>query len=216
MSRRFVGVARLAATLATVGLVSSEVATAAGRGPEPSPARAVAAKADPQGLTGIVRVDGRPARDVVIWLDAPAAPFDPARTTALLDQRNMQFVPRLLAVRAGTTVRMPNSDRLLHNVFSFRDARVFDLGLYPTGTTKAVTFDKPGVSRIFCNIHPTMAAYVVSVDSPYFAVSDANGRFSISDVPDGVYTYHAWRAGAERSTATLHVVSGQPVQVNVP
>jgi plastocyanin len=88
-------------------------------------------------LQGVVHVAGRTAKEVVIWLEAPAAPPSPGRVTATLDQRNMQFVPRVLAVRVGTQVRMPNSDRLLHNVFSFHDGKVFDLGLYPVGTRES-------------------------------------------------------------------------------
>lgn len=217
MSRPSAGIARLAVAIATGVAASPGGFVLAG---EPAVPRALArlapvatARAD---VAGVLRVAGRPGRDVVIWLDTAGAPPEPSRTTALLDQRNMQFVPRVLAVRVGTTVRMPNSDRLLHNVFSFRDGKVFDLGLYPVGTSKAVTFDKPGLSRIFCNIHPTMAAYVVAVDSPHVTVSDADGRFTLSGVAEGRYTYHTWRAGADRITGTLQVVPGRTVEIDLP
>lgn len=149
-------------------------------------------------VAGTVTVAGRPLRDGVVWLDADgiSTASAPARAHALIDQRNMQFQPRVLAVRVGTVVDMPNSDRLFHNVFSFRDGKVFDLGLYPVGASKSVTFDRAGVSRLFCNIHPTMAAYVVAVDSPFFAVTDARGRFVLHGVPEGPRRYHVWRAGA--------------------
>jgi plastocyanin len=166
-------------------------------------------------LTGVVRVAGRPAKDVVVWLEIPGGPSDPPTRTIVLDQRNMQFVPRVLAVRVGAAVEMPNSDRLLHNVFSFRDGKVFDLGLYPVGASKTVTFDKPGLSRIFCNIHPTMAAYVLAVDSAYFAVSDAQGRFTVRDVRPGTYTYHAWRAGVKPTTGSV-VSSQDAVEIALP
>lgn len=159
-------------------------------------------------LTGIVTVAGRPAKDVVVWLERTDAPRQASRATVVVDQRNMQFAPRVVAVQVGTPVEMPNSDRVFHNVFSFRDGKIFDLGLYPVGTSKTVTFDRAGVSRLFCNIHPAMAAYVVAVDSSSFAVSDVHGRFTIADVPAGVYTYHAWRAGVDVQTATLSVVPG--------
>jgi hypothetical protein len=84
---------------------------------------------------------------------------------------------------------------VFHNVFSFHDGKKFDLGLYPVGTVKQVTFDHPGLSRIFCNIHPNMAAYVMAVETPYFSVSDDEGRFTIASLPPGAYTYHAWRSG---------------------
>lgn len=167
-------------------------------------------------LIGVVRVAGRPAKDVVVWLDTPGGPSAPQTRKIVLDQRNMQFVPRVLAVRVGATVEMPNSDRLLHNVFSFRDGKVFDLGLYPVGASKTVTFDKPGLSRIFCNIHPTMAAYVLAVDSAYFAVSDVQGRFSIRDVTPGAITYRAWHAGAKPTTGTLVSGEDRVVEIDLP
>jgi len=167
-------------------------------------------------LTGVVRVAGHPAKDVVVWLEIPGGPSATATQKVVLDQRNMQFVPRVVAVRVGSTVEMPNSDRLLHNVFSFRDGKVFDLGLYPVGASKTVTFDKPGLSRIFCNIHPTMAAYVLAVDSAYFAVSDAQGRFTIRDVSPGTVAYRAWRAGAKPATGTLVSAEGRVVEIDVP
>jgi hypothetical protein len=108
----------------------------------------------------------------------------------------------VLAVRAGTTVDLPNNDRVFHNVFSFHDGKRFDLGLYPVGTSRQVRFDEPGLSRVFCNIHPNMSAYVKVVDSPYFAVSDREGRFTIASVPRGTYTYHAWRPGRPELTGS--------------
>jgi plastocyanin len=161
--------------------------------------------------SGVVRVGGRPQRDVVVWLEGVAATPPPAEDPAVLDQRNLQFVPHVLAVPAGTRVRMPNSDRVFHNVFSFHDGKRFDLGLYPVGTTRAVTFDRPGLSRIFCNIHPNMAAYVLAVDSAYVAVTDRHGRFAIAGVPPGTYTWRAWRPGNHTATGTIAVEPGRPV-----
>ncbi len=166
-------------------------------------------------LTGVVRVAGRTAKDVVIWLNIPGGPATSVREKVVLDQRNMQFAPRVLAVRVGTAVEMPNSDRLLHNVFSFHDGKVFDLGLYPVGASKTVTFDKPGLSRIFCNIHPSMAAYVLAVDSAYFAVSSTDGRFTIPDVPPGTYTYGAWRAGEKPTSGTIAANPDRDVEINL-
>ena len=124
-----------------------------------SSAAVAPAAAEPRPLHGVVLVNGRPQKDVVVWLEGGAAlPAPP--TKIVLDQRQLQFKPHVLAVRTGTQVEMPNSDRVFHNVFSFHDGKRFDLGLYPVGTSKTVTFDRPGLSRIFCNIHPNMAAYV--------------------------------------------------------
>ena len=85
--------------------------------------------------------------------DAPDSRQDPS-PEVVLDQRNLSFSPRVLAVRVGTTVSFPNHDRVFHDVFSFRDGKRFELGLYPVGAIKHVPFDRPGLSRVFCNIHP--------------------------------------------------------------
>jgi plastocyanin len=167
-------------------------------------------------LRGVIQVGGRPARDVVIWLTSAVPRPDAPPTRAVLDQRNMAFSPRLLVVAVGTTVEMPNSDRVFHNVFSFHNGKRFDLGLYPAGTRKRVTFDRPGVSRVFCNIHPTMAAYVIAVASTRYAVSDASGRFVIADVEGDRHGYALWRAGAAPYSGVLEVDGGRPVTIDWP
>ena len=170
-----------------------------------SRAPAIARAAAPE-LHGTVRIGDKPAANVVIWVDVPGAPTtaDPD-TRPVLDQRNLAFYPRVLAVQVGTVVEFPNHDRVFHNVFSFHDGKRFDLGLYPTGTKKRITFDRPGLSHLFCNIHPHMAAYIMAVDSPYFAVSDESGRFMIRGVPTGTYAYHLWRPGATIFTGSVGV-----------
>jgi plastocyanin len=162
---------------------------------------------------GTARAGTARAPNVVVWLDAPNAPSPAGRRTVVLDQRNLDFSPDVLAVRVGTTIDLPNNDRVFHNVFSFRDGKVFDLGMYPVGALKQVTFDRAGLSRIFCNIHPGMAAYVMAVDSPFFAVSDQSGAFTIVEVPPGTYRYHAWRAGAPQLAGTW---SGGPLTIAWP
>src|SRR5207244_7022575 len=110
------------------------------------------------------------ASNAVVWLDAPGAPMLSQSGPVVLDQRNLGFSPHVLAVRVGTIVDFPNDDRVFHNVFSFRDGKRFDLGMYPVGAVRQVRFDQAGLSRIFCNIHPNMAAYVMAIESPYFGV----------------------------------------------
>jgi len=154
-------------------------------------------------LRGTARVRDRAVPDAVVWLDAPNAPAARAGgPRAVLDQRNLAFVPHVVIVRVGSTVDFPNNDRVFHNVFSYRDGKRFDLGTYPVGTERQVVFDQPGLSRIFCNIHPGMAAYVMTVDTPYFAHADENGAFTIREAPGGSYTYHAWRPGAAELSGT--------------
>jgi plastocyanin len=163
-------------------------------------------------LTGTVAVAGRPTQHAVVWLAASNAPAA-APQKVVLDQRNLAFVPHVLAVRVGTTVEFPNNDKVFHNVFSFRDGKKFDLGMYPKGTVKRINFDKPGLARLFCNIHPNMAAYVLAVDSPYFAVSNADGTFTIPGVPPGTYTYHAWRPGAPPVTGSIAVDGDKSLEI---
>jgi plastocyanin len=146
-------------------------------------------------LTGQAWAGAKPVADVVVWIDVPGAPPPSHPPAAVLEQRDEQFTPRVLAVQVGTRVEFPNDDRVFHNVFSFHDGKRFDLGLYPVGTVKYVPFDRPGLSRIFCNIHPQMAAYVMAVDTPFFAVTDASGRFAIRGLPSGSHPFHAWRPG---------------------
>ena len=170
--------------------------------------------ADSLSVQGRVLVGGKPVVGAVVWLEAPDAPRPPARL--VLDQRNLAFMPTVLAVPTGSTVRFPNNDSVLHNVFSFHDGKKFDLGLYPVGQVRTVKFDHAGISRLFCNIHPGMAAYVVVVDSPYYAVSGNRGEFSLAGVPYGQYTYHAWRAGSAMITGKFTVAANTSLEIQWP
>jgi plastocyanin len=174
------------------------------------------AGSDVVALHGIARSHEQPVADAVVWLDAPISEGASHNGRVVLDQRNLSFDPHILVVRVGTTVDFPNNDRVFHNVFSFRDGKRFDLGMYPVGTLRRVTFDKPGLSRIFCNIHPNMAAYVMAVDSPYFALSDRSGSFAIGSVISRTYTYHAWRPGIPEVTGTWTAAPGSTLAIDWP
>ena len=131
---------------------------------------------------------------VVVWLtpvEGPA-PFVKPTKPPQITQSNKTFTPHVLAVQVGTTVEFPNHDPFFHNIFSMYDGKRFDLGLYEAGSTKAVRFDRPGVSFLFCNIHAQMSAVVLALDTPYFGTSDRAGRIAIPDVPDGRYQLHVW------------------------
>ena len=108
-------------------------------------------------------------------------------------------------MRVGTTVDFPNNDRVFHNVFSFRDGKRFDLGMYPIGALRRVTFDKAWLSRLFCNIHPNMAAYVMAVDTPHFGVADGQGAFTIPAVPPATYARSHLAARRAISAGTFNV-----------
>ena len=168
----------------------------------------------PSALVGTIRATGQAVANAVVWLEggSPAA----RRDRAVLHQRSLKFAPQVLAISTGTIVDFPNDDRVFHNVFSFRDGKQFDLGIYPVGATKQVTFSAPGVSRLFCNIHPNMAGYVVVVDSPWFATSDAEGRFRIADIEPGEYTWRAWRPAGPALDGQITVRAGAVLEVEWP
>ena len=141
--------------------------------------------------------------NVVVWLRRldPAMATRPAPAGTLrLTQHNKSFEPHVLVVPVGAVVQFPNRDPFFHNVFSLFDGKRFDLGLYEAGSTRNVSFDRPGISYIFCNIHPEMSAVVIALDTPYFAVSNRRGEVVIPHVPTGRYTLHVWYESALPST----------------
>jgi len=138
------------------------------------------------------------ASKVVVWLTplgttpAPSLPPQQSSEIPQLVQKNKSFHPSLLVIPAGGQVEFPNQDPFFHNVFSLFDGKRFDLGLYESGTTQFVKFDKPGISFIFCNIHAQMSAVVVALDTPYYAVSDVRGEIAIPGVVPGRYQMHVF------------------------
>jgi plastocyanin len=166
-------------------------------------------------VKGTVTSAAGPATDAVVLVDAPPAAGGAAH--AVMDQRNETFVPHVLAVAAGTTVDFPNSDSILHNVSSASPAKPFDLGMYPHGEVRSVTFDKPGVVEIRCNVHPRMSAFVVVHSNPWAAVTDGRGSYTITGVPAGTYTVRVWHESfAERAaTVTVREDGVQPLDVRL-
>jgi plastocyanin len=142
----------------------------------------------------------RAADNVVVWLTPASGIGKPVafRQTQppRLVQRNKSFDPHLLVVPVGSVVAFPNHDPFFHNVFSLFEGRRFDLGLYEAGSTREVHFNKPGISYIFCNIHPEMSAVVLAMETPYYAVSDQHGQIVIANVPSGRYTLRVWYESA--------------------
>jgi len=131
------------------------------------------------------------ASKAVVWLTPVGAtvqlPQQKASQIPQLVQKNKSFHPALLVIPVGGKVEFPNHDPFFHNVFSLFEGKRFDLGLYESGTTRFVQFDKPGVSFIYCNIHAEMSAVVIALPTPYYAISNARGEISIPDVPPGRY-----------------------------
>jgi len=146
----------------------------------------------------------------VVYLEvAPRGAFEQNETTrAVMDQRNETFVPHVLAITTGTTVEFPNSDRIYHNVFSLSKTRPFDLGRYAVGRSKSVRFERPGIVRVFCDIHSHMSAFILVFSHPFFAMTDAEGRYRIENVPPGSYGVIAWNEGTSSEARPIAVADG--------
>ncbi len=138
------------------------------------------------------------AAKAVVWLTPVGGVVEPPRQKASeipqLVQKNKMFHPSLLVIPVGGKVEFPNHDPFFHNVFSLFEGKRFDLGLYESGTTRFVQFDKSGVSFIFCNIHAEMSAVVIALVTPYYAISDSRGDLSIPNVPPGRYELQVFHA----------------------
>src|SRR5215471_19215434 len=148
-------------------------------------------------------------RSVVYLESAPRGAFETAEGGhVIMDQRNETFVPHVLAIITGTTVDFPNSDAFYHNVFSLSKASRFDLGRYAAGRSRAVRFDKPGIVRVFCDIHSHMNAYILVFSHPFFALTDPEGRYRIENVPPGTYGVIAWNEGTASEPKPIAVPDG--------
>jgi len=160
----------------------------------------------------------RQPRVGVVYLEvAPSAAFEePVRTRERMDQRNETFVPHLLAIRTGTIVDFPNSDRIYHNVFSLSPTRRFDLGRYAVGHSKAIRFDRPGVVRVFCDIHSHMSAFILVFSHRYFAVTQPDGSFQLPAVPAGTYMLAAWFEGEVKANRQVVVRAGETTVADLP
>ena len=149
---------------------------------------------------------------VVVWLERvdKSAAAKPAPIRAKILQKDKTFSPHVLIVPTGSTVDFPNLDPVFHNAFSNYDGQVFDVGLYPPGTSRSVRFARPGIVRIFCNIHSTMTAIVAVVDSTYYDATKSDGRFELKDVPPGEYLLRVFH---ERATVASMNAAQRPVLV---
>jgi len=162
------------------------------------------------GRLTVLDKDEKVAQDVgqaVIWLESPeAAPAPPGR--ADMSTENKQFLPGVVVLTVGSTLTFPNHDPFNHNVFSLSDIGPFDLGLYGRGEGKTATFQKPGIVRVYCNVHAQMSGFVVVRDNAYFAQPGADGSYTIPAVPPGAYTLHVWHERAPEVTRPITVPAG--------
>ena len=135
---------------------------------------------------------------VVLWLepvDRPAS-APPGKHIEML-QKDKMFLPHVLAISVGTTVELPNLDFIFHNAFSNFSGQPFDVGLYAPRTSKSVTFKHPGIVRVFCNIHSTMSAIIAVLNTPWYAVTPATGKYTLPNVPPGEYMLRIFHERAQ-------------------
>ncbi len=215
MRVRALGAALAAIALVTpVGTRSAAQQTAVVRGSVaidiPIPTRRPAAAYPARAVTAANLAPASEVRHVVVFLkDAPKGSVTPTR--AEIRQRNETFLPRVVAVPVGSDVTFPNDDSIYHNVFSLSRVKAFNLGRYPRGQTRGVRFDKPGIVKVFCDIHSHMTATVMVFSHPWFTVPDADGRFELPDVPLGDRQITAWHERLGDTTLPVRVELGRPV-----
>jgi hypothetical protein len=155
---------------------------------------------------------GQPPR-AVVFLESPDVPESsvlrsqplPPVSRARMDQRNETFAPHVLAIDVGTLVDFPNNDQTFHNVFSLSKTRRFDLGRYGRGKSKTIRFDRPGIVRVFCDIHSHMNAYIIIFNHPFHATTDDDSRYRIDNIPPGTYSVSAWHEGSARDTHSVTI-----------
>jgi plastocyanin len=153
-----------------------------------------------------------PVAEAVVYATPLAAPSRASTLKASIDQVQRRFVPRVSVVQAGTAISFPNSDNIRHSVYSFSPARTFTLKLYAGTPANPVRFDQPGIVILGCNIHDTMVAWVLVVDTPYFARTQADGTATLTGLPAGDYTLRAWNNSMsdEQPGEALHLGAEDP------
>ena len=168
--------------------------------PYPGRASALPGRHDPaHGLVtdAVIYVEKIPARAESLLADDPSG--------RVLAQKNQAFSERVLSCVAGTTVDFPNQDPIFHNVFSVSPVKRFDLGKYPRGHSKKVTFNKTGLVQVFCDIHPSMACFILVLPNRAFTRPDDDGAFTLPHLPAGTYTVKAWHPDFGELTRTVRV-----------
>ncbi len=141
---------------------------------------------------------GRAAAQAIVWFTGSIRPKPLAK--AVVDQRDRTFIPHVSVVTVGTRVDFPNNDVVFHNVFTEFNSTKFDLGNYPKGTKKTQVFAKPGIAVIMCSIHPDMGAYILVVDTPFYAMTDKNGEYKMPAMPSGHYKVQVWHESGAKIT----------------
>lgn len=162
-------------------------------------------------IKGKVSVQGlKSAANIAVYVEAvPEKKFEAPSQHVVVDQKKMEFIPRVVVVLQGTTVDFTNSDPVGHNVYwpsiSGNKKLTHNLGTWPKGEKKSFQFNDLGVASLLCNVHPEMSGYLVVVATPYFAVTDTDGNYEIKNVPAGKYTLKTWSEDGKPTTQSVDV-----------
>lgn len=174
----------------------------------------VAGPALAQGGTISGKVEATPAKyldETVVYVEGAKA--EAAPRTLSMDQRNLKFIPHVLAVAKGDTVKFENHDGVAHNVYS-PDGDAYNLGTFKTGETRTHTFGQAGPYSQLCSIHPEMLGYIYVAPSPYAAAVDAKGHYVIKEVPPGSYKVAVWNSHLKAAPKPVTVAAGKTAQVD--
>jgi plastocyanin len=145
------------------------------------------------------------ASEIVVFIEGIDEPkTQDIRPAIKMSHQDKQFSPKTLPLRKGDSIDFLNDDTIFHNVFSLSKAKPFDLGIYPQGSSKVVTFDKTGLVKIYCNLHPKMVANILVLNNRFYTLTDQNGYFEINGLPEGRYTLRVWH---ELSSQQAHSIS---------
>jgi plastocyanin len=173
-------------------------------------------------VKGTITIGGKPATDAVVSIEGLSKDQVKAQMSLvkpqnkIMDQQNLKFIPTVVAIIVGERVDFPNNDKSWHNVYSKGGANDFDLGLYAPGKTRSKKFDKPGVSRILCNAHPSMEGFIIVKDHPFFSTTDSRGNYEIKNVPLGKARVDIWYPNLEVRSETVEIVrDGEVFALNV-
>lgn len=205
----------LAAVFFHAAAIAGETGTIKGRVPLGGAVVPIAIEKYTGKISGKVEAAPRPVAGV--WLEAPGLHAQSAAKNASVEQRGYQFNNGLLMVALGTQVTFPNLDPDYHNVFSLSKAKRFDLGRYKPDEkpSPAVTFDKPGVVRLFCEIHEHMRGTVIVVDSPHFTRTGEDGTFTLGGIAPGTYTLKAWVDEKRTWEQPITITGSRTLEVNL-
>lgn len=198
-------------------LLLAVLSTGVSEGQTPAPARGRPAP-PPAELAGRVETSvaggqKSPATGAVVWV--PGVPASRTPVPTAMSSAQKRFAPHVLAVAQGTVVSFPNQDKVFHNVFSRSAGSEFDLGLYRNGASRSVRFSKPGLVRVYCNIHPDMAGYVRVLEDGVFTTTDDQGAFRLPGIAPGARVVHVWDERGGEKQFPVELEPGRSRTLNV-